>query len=314
MKENVLILVVIYNHKYDKNIDIIENLYCKRFSTIYHIVPFYTGDKPNVIPVYENSIYFEGYIAQAYKHFFHPEAAHYFFVADDMILNPNINETNYADFFNLTDEKSFLPDFINLYQIDSWSHAREAFAFQTTKYKIETKGELPDPEEAEKRMLQNGALSRPINQEKPLKWEALHKKRGYNLFHKENRDNLSQRVSATVLRKRYTLNYPLVGSYSDIFIVSAQTIQEFCHYCGVFAAMELFVEIAIPSALALSAKKIVTEKELLLKGKPLWTEKDLDFLLPYKKNMTTLLNNYPQEILYIHPVKLSQWDIKTDRR
>jgi hypothetical protein len=104
MKGNTVILVVIYNHKYDKNIDIVENLYCKRFSTIYHIVPFYTGDKPNVIPVYENSIYFEGYIAQAYSHFFHPEAAHYFFVADDMILNPNINETNYADFFNLTDE------------------------------------------------------------------------------------------------------------------------------------------------------------------------------------------------------------------
>jgi hypothetical protein len=38
-------LVIIYNHRYDKNIDILESIYANRFSNIFHIVPFYDGDK-----------------------------------------------------------------------------------------------------------------------------------------------------------------------------------------------------------------------------------------------------------------------------
>ena len=48
-------LVVIYNHRYDGNISIVEDLYRERFREIFHLVPFYDGDRPNVIPVYESS-------------------------------------------------------------------------------------------------------------------------------------------------------------------------------------------------------------------------------------------------------------------
>lgn len=48
-------LMVIYNHRYDNNIPIIEDLYNNKFSHIYHIVPFYDGDKRNVISVYDSS-------------------------------------------------------------------------------------------------------------------------------------------------------------------------------------------------------------------------------------------------------------------
>jgi len=54
-------LILIYNHRYDKNIEILEKIYSKRFSVIFHLVPFYDGNRDNVIPVYENSYYFEGY-------------------------------------------------------------------------------------------------------------------------------------------------------------------------------------------------------------------------------------------------------------
>lgn len=59
-------LLVLYNHRYDKNIPRIEKLYEGKFSHIFHLMPFYDGDHPNVFPVYESSYYFQSYIAQAY--------------------------------------------------------------------------------------------------------------------------------------------------------------------------------------------------------------------------------------------------------
>jgi hypothetical protein len=41
--ETKVALLVIYNHRYDKNITRVEALYKKRFSHIYHVVPFYDG-------------------------------------------------------------------------------------------------------------------------------------------------------------------------------------------------------------------------------------------------------------------------------
>ena len=73
-------LIIIYNHRYDKNISVLEKLYNSRFSDIYHLVPFYDGNKTNVIPVYENSFYFQNYVAQGLKSYFNEKYKHYFFI------------------------------------------------------------------------------------------------------------------------------------------------------------------------------------------------------------------------------------------
>jgi len=88
---NKVALIIIYNHQYNKNIDILERIYNGRFSNIYHLVPFYNGEKQNVIPVYDSSYYFQGYVAQGFKSYFKEEFTHYFFVADDLILNTKKN-------------------------------------------------------------------------------------------------------------------------------------------------------------------------------------------------------------------------------
>lgn len=87
-------LFVIYNHRYDKNIPLLDNIYKNRFSNIYHIVPFYDGLAQNVISVYDSSFQFQGYIAQAYQHIKDKGFTHVFVVADDMVINPCITETN----------------------------------------------------------------------------------------------------------------------------------------------------------------------------------------------------------------------------
>lgn len=80
-------LLVIYNHRYDANISKINRIYEGRFSKVYHVMPFYEGDEPNVITVYESSFCFEGYLAQALLQI-PEEYSYYFYVADDIVLNP----------------------------------------------------------------------------------------------------------------------------------------------------------------------------------------------------------------------------------
>jgi hypothetical protein len=107
--------------------------------------------------------------------------------------------------------------------------------------------------------------------------------------------------------KPYYLSYPLIGSYSDIFIISANSIKEFCRYCGIFAATDLFVELALPTALVLSSDEIVTEKDLDLQGKPLWTNENYQELEKYGYSLSKLLSDFPPKYIYLHPIKLSKW-------
>ena len=109
---------------------------------------------------------------------------------------------------------------------------------------------------------------------------------------------------------RYSLSYPIVGSYSDIFVVNSKSIKLFCHYCGVFAALKLFVEIALPTSLVLSANEIVEEKDLKLQGKALWTKKQHQELDKYENSLKQLLVKFPSNYLYLHPIKLSKWNTK----
>ena len=108
-------------------------------------------------------------------------------------------------------------------------------------------------------------------------------------------------------KKSYNLSYPIVGSYSDIFIISAKSIKKFCHYCGIFAATKLFVEVALPTSVVLSSDEIITEKDLCLQGKALWTNEDYQELEKYENSLTKLMTGFPPKYIYLHPVKLSKW-------
>jgi len=304
-------LIIIYNHRYDRNIEIIEKIYHKRFSYIYHLVPFYDGDKVNVIPVYDNSFCFQGYVAQAFKHIDKENYTHYFFVADDMVLNPAINEDNFTEIFRLDAETCFIPELRNtpIAKNKYWYHHRDALHFRPFNKKahntrgVEISDMLPSKENAKKIMSQWGV------QNTPLSFRNV-----YGNFFKKFIEKVSWLIEDIfvqfyVFYPRKT-NYPLANAYSDIFIVAKSTMQKFTQYCGVMAAMRLFAEIAIPTALALSAKKIRTEKELKLQGRALWhyIKGDLETLNIYHNDLSVLLNNFPETYIYLHPIKLSKWN------
>lgn len=302
---NKVALIIIYNHQYNKNIEVLEEIYRERFSNIFHLVPFYNGEKENVIPVYENSFYFQGYVAQAFKSFFNQEFEHYFFVADDLILNPIINERNYDKHLKLSNNACFLPELLTFHEIkDWWERTEEAFRYRIRVGGVEAENQIPSYELAIQQFSNHGLkiqslrfnqVYNKMNLPKSLTYIQIIEYIKYTIRSFENK------------KKLYDLSYPLVGGYSDIFVVSAENIKLFCHYCGVFAATNLFAEVGLPTSMVLSARKIITEKDLDLKGKALWTEDDYQILEKYKHNLNTLLEDFPKENLYLHPIKLSKW-------
>lgn len=306
-------LVIIYNHQYNENIDVLDRIYDGRFSHIYHLVPFYKGEKENVIPVYESSFYFQGYVAQGLKSYFNEEFTHYFFVADDLMLNPIINEKNYSHLLNLSATSCFLPGFIALHEAGSWPRVGEAFRWSAKLSGIEATDQIPCYADALKRCEQFGLEFKPLRFDQInilpkslLEWvRPLASRRIFeHLFF------ILLYLNSRLRNKTYHLPYPIIGSYSDIFIVSSDAIKLFCHYCGVFASTKLFVEVGLPTSLVFSANEIRTEDQLNIKGRALWTKEDYRELEKFENSLDKLFANFPSNYLYLHPIKLSKWNAR----
>lgn len=298
-------LLVIYNHRFDKNIKRIEDLYKGKFSNIFHIMPFYDGKIANVISVYDSSYRFEGYISQAYEKIKCLGFTHYFFVADDMIINPKLNENNLFELLGLNYSDCYLPNLTELPAAEGiWQRYSEALTYSPDVKGVEVKTILPSANEAAN-----------IFSRKGIKFGKLPFKTYYrNYFHwlpysiadkirGNNRYNYDKGL--TLLGNHY--NYPIVRGYSDCFVVTADIMPKFAQYCGAFAATNLFVELAIPTALCLVAECIKFDKDVKLKNGAMWNKTDFEFLEAFNHSIPSLIQNYPSNIFFLHPIKLSQW-------
>jgi hypothetical protein len=116
--------------------------------------------------------------------------------------------------------------------------------------------------------------------------------------------------------------YPLFYGYSDFLILPKAGWDQFARYCEATAAMQLFVEAAIPLAMVLAYDRVQTELEygelfdaphpkrrMKLRGVELqWQDSDrIDFENQYELSLTRLIKDFPADVLYFHPVKLSKW-------
>jgi hypothetical protein len=296
---NNVALVVIFNHRYDNNIEKLEAIYSGRFTNIYYLIPFYDGNRSDVIPVYENSYYYQGYIAQGYKSYYKEEYSHYFFIADDLILNPLINEGNFMQHLKLNEKSCFIPEILSLHNIHGSANTRYGFNYTNKKWGVEAVNEIPSYEEAMSAFDKFGLKIQPLSHN-----QAFEKQ--------DNYENFKDLVKVVIGKKKpakryYDLSYPLVNAFSDMLVITKKVIKKFSHYCGAFAANELFVELAIPTALVFTAEAISTENDLELHGKYLHTEQELKELDRFNNKLSDLLTSFPAGYLYLHPVKLSQW-------
>ena len=295
---NKIALLIIYNHRYDKNIPKLDQLYAGKFTHVFHVVPFYDGDKGNVLTVYDNSYYFESYIAQAYQKIKERGFTHYFFVADDMILNPAINENNFFEYTGIGQDCSWIKDLR-----DYKTHPHHVPLFIPIAQKgIEVNKYLPSREEACNVLDRYGLSYFPT--------------KGYGIadvFHRIKQKALRSMLNAFkyVFCGVRESSYPAIWGYSDVLLVPAKSMEKFALYCGAFGGLNVFVENATPLALLLASDNVMLGKDIKLKVvSQLYGlgEKGLqEFENKYAFSLQTLLFDFPKEWFLCHPIKLSKW-------
>jgi hypothetical protein len=293
-------LSFVFNHQYEKNIPKLKKIYGERFSTIKFLSPFSDWNKDEaIIPIFETSIHFQGYFSQAYP-LLPKDYDYYVFCADDLLLNPSLNEDNlinelrckdsgYIKYLNPIWEHSF-----------AWHKFEECNSFPSTDNIIPYSQYLPGRDELLMKYEALGFNFRNIGM--------------HNFFGVYQKGITTDRLWAGikyVIRnglKRY-VHYPLMEGYSDFIVVPKENLKVFCYYCGIFAAMNLWVDAAVATSLILSCDKIANEEQHNYKGIELWNNEDVynqTRLAGGKVN--NLKNIFSENTLYIHPVKLSSFN------
>ncbi len=300
-------LVVIFNHRYDRNLPFLRERYQGVFSHVRFLVPFYRGADADVIPVAASSATFQGYIAQGWRSFAGEKFTHYVFVADDMVLNPGLNEDNLLVSLSLGKDDAYIQELRPLTKLTfHWPFLHRTLqALQPTSF-VNAAPELPSREEAIERLAAHGVRITSFG------WRTL--RFGQGSWWWKLRALLAGTLFLYGTKGVRQVTYPLAMSYSDFFVVPAAAMAEFAHLCGVFTAMGVFVECAIPTALAFASRSIHLEGSSQGRGKEIF---DLDELAAFEEqyhhHLPTLLADFPADTLYIHPVKLSRWQLEGER-
>ena len=299
-----LALLVVFNHRFDRNLEKLRSFYKKKFSNVFYLMPFYDGHDEDVIPVYYPSNTFQGFFVNAYERLKDYDFDGWFVIADDMVINPCINEKNVMEKLAVSRDDSFLPSMLDFNPEVNWVHAHKSLSFSLHSPFLENSQQLPDKKLAFSKLESYGLEPKGV------------------LFENVYKDIFSGEINRTAAYygARYVHDahkpkeellhgeYPMCWGYSDIFFIGSNNLKEFCRLCGIFAASGLFVEIALPTALILSARgKVIQQHQIEFSGRPLWGSEVEEHLGKYDFNLQRLCEDFPVNQLFWHPVKLSKW-------
>lgn len=292
-------LIIIFNHRYDRNLPLLREMYKNRFANIRFLMPFYDGEDDDVIPIYESSYYFQGFFIQAYRELIKLECDAFLFISDDQIINPMINEGNTLEWLHMNEKDIYIDSYADLNSegmFEWFAVSGVAKAFLTRG--IEYKSQLPSYNEAVKLYEKFCGKKFEADYSDAFWGEAC-----------EFCDELVDRfVDQNEGRK---IPYPLLFGYADYFCVRKEKYYQLARICGIFAAMNLFVEIAFPTAVMLTfdRKKVVTRQDI---GKYSVRTRADDLSEKYNNSLAELFQNWDDNLLFIHPIKLSRWNERED--
>lgn len=295
-------LVIIFNHRFDKNIEKLNIIYRERFNRIFFLLPFYDGDANDVIPVYECSFQFPGFLIQAYDKLLESDADYYLFIGDDLILSPDINAGNVLNALNMEEKDVWVPNIRPLNGKDGfmWNHARYSSPPFLKKHQTNWEGSIPEYQSAL-------TLFQDFFHEKYIE------EYGADFFGSENYDNKDREIEDFIQRNGNTLKipYPMARGYADIFMIKREKLFPISRLCGVFSAMNLFAEISFPTAIVLSVerKNVAFLKDTEFNMRIEWDEARAVLEEKYSYNLKLLFKDWENKLLFIHPVKISKWDL-----
>jgi len=279
-------------------------------------MPFATVDDPKVSRVFELGRNFSGHFAQSAADWIEDGVTHYVVVPDDLLLNPELDESNLIDRLGVLPGEAYTK---NLVSADALRHqwpwaAESAATFVQSSKVIDIAGLLPDAADARAKFERMGIAFSGVGQYR-------------------GGPTVKQRVASARRAKRSTLQalslrgrpapYPLLAGYADFLVIPAEAIDDFVRYCGAFAAMNIFAEVAVPTALALAAEAVRTELPRnvhfldpdrqpsdpdALRGVELWSAAERrDCPVLHCDSPDAALAAFDPKWLYVHPVKLSRF-------
>jgi hypothetical protein len=305
-------LLIQFNHAFVENIPKLDRIYRDRFSQIVYLVPFVRSSDPRIVTTYWGSFTFQGYISQALEKLASIDCDGFLFHQDDVILNPALDEINVSEHIPLGQQESFIPELTALSARDTcfgpdgfwnWS-SRVLFNFLAPRETTIGSGvenmlaHLPPAEFARKRMMEQGIDTSPVT----IDTAAL-EQTGFRV------DAALWKIFVHVPGPAFTISlpYPVARAVSDLFLFPKTILPAFAHYCGVLAAGNIFVEVAIPTALVLASKHVRTCRDLKRCVDWRWG-KDADRFKEFQR-IDEVFAYFRQDLLAIHPVKLSKIEV-----
>jgi len=289
-------LIIIFNHRYDGNLPLLRKIYKKRFHIIRFLMPFYDGFDNDVIPVYESSYHFQGYYIQAYKELMKLECDFFLFISDDQLIHPKIDDENVMTWLQMEEKDIFVDSFadINSSGMFSWSFCSgifHSFKARGTEYK----SQLPSFSEAV------CLYERFMGCEFKPEYD--------NDFFGETMEFCEELVNQFIKSNggSRVIPYPLLFGYADYFLIRKSKLYELARVCGIFAAMDLFVEIAFPTAVMLTFERsrVVTRQDI---GRYKTATIVEHYKEKYNYSLEKLFSGWATDMLFIHPIKLSEWN------
>lgn len=285
-------LVIIFNHAYPANIEKLRSIYRARFSQIVFLLPnTRVPDDPTCFTGYRGSYCFHGLVADARDFLLAQGADIFVFAADDALLNPKFDESTIADALHLRRHDAFVASFEFLAG-ERYRERDDPAAPPATEWcwipRIASRLDSPN------RLFGSGVEGHLG--ELPDRKIAIEK------FERYGTPSLRLDVEdgpKLGLKETYSLPMPLAYGLSDVFAIRADRFERFAHYLGVFASLDLFAEVAVPTALILAAESVVSAKDVgqefywgVGPATPLASVDDLAWWFPTKQ-------------LFVHPIKLS---------
>lgn len=318
-------LIVIFNHRYEGNLPLLRTLYQKRFEHVVFLMPFADDLEKNeddIVSVHSGSFTFQGHLGEAKSRIGDLGCDAYLVIGDDVFLNPKLDQNNLHSSMGLDRDAAYTKCLANLYEAPIiWGTTGNRITFSAlVSNDLEWRKYFPLRDDALKKLGKYGFNFRPLglrnfrNQEG--KFTLMELRMLIGLF------AIISPIRNVFSLKTKEVPYPLLYGYSDFFIVPQSAWGEFLHLCQVTAAMKIFVESAIPTSLALACDKVETEipygldhhsekrrEEFPLKGVEFqWTgDSRNEFEKKYEYSLSKLISDFPEDVLYFHPVKLSKW-------
>jgi hypothetical protein len=297
-------LCVIFNHPFKEQIPLLRELYGGRFEKLLFLHPLdRTTSASDVHVTYGGSFTFDAMIVGARDRILHAfsDCDIVLFAHNDLLLNPEISGGTFASQYGIDAGTILTPGIGHLSgdMLNRWPWGfRGAMNWMTQRFLFAggaeaAKSFLPSRDEAQARAralgLSDTTVLLPAAESElaklPPEFRTVHE----SIFTRRAADGSPEPVD---------LGYPLFTGYSDFFAVPVGLLAEWFGHLGPLSAMLIFAEVAIPTAHVLTAKRMISLRDLGRAGQMLWGNErgTID-------DIKWVADRFSQGDVFIHPMK-----------